>query len=69
MVFLKAGNGYLTLGITSDDLNFNNKEHIIPKVLKLEHLWPNLQEKNHISGQNGLPEGWKWVPKGWKNIH
>ena len=40
--FLKAGNGYLKLGITSDDLNFNNKEDIILKVLKLGHSWPKL---------------------------
>ena len=54
MVFLKAGNEFLKFGITSDDLNFNNKEDFMPKVLKLRYLWPNQTQKKTISSQNSF---------------
>ena len=38
-ILVKAGNGHLKLGMNTDDLNINNKEDVMPKVLKLGHLW------------------------------
>ena len=67
--FQKAGKRYLMAGNRLDGHNLVSFHNIYPYIAsKHDFSFPHslLVSKHGPFGRNTLPDGWKWVPVGWK---